>query len=841
MERSLTYFDEIWQNALDSREEGISREDSEVLRVPVNETTIRIGKLLSLLPTSVGNAVAGSFWLSIEVAAFLAVVDFNQRSSPFSDSLSELNPSCNFFLTMDFRDSAFSPIVAGKEWQDTFFFSNKQNPILPMAVVGPVRSEVSNIVSTLGGVVTTKDVVEGEETPTWGSGGIPNISPTARSARLENTDQYPFFGRLIPTNAGEAMALCLYLDSINVRQLAVLHVSDTYGIDFLFEVQKAARQFRISISAVSYNDGLDPDESITAVSRLAKNEGYKYFFGIFSAGSVDDLVRRLYDQGLMSRTDLVWIFGETVNEAFGLKLSSSTEKGRKFAEALNGTGVVLLNSPERERGLFQQLLEDFQGNASLVEYYLSRHLSGPLVSRDPFSFRTDTFAPTQSIYAMMAYDAVLGLGIGACNIDSDFFTGPELFESFKKVDFRGATERVLFNKTTGLRDESYLRYQLYNLIAEADEAGDMVTITPYKSQLISLQNESIEVLREFVFFGGNTTPPLGQPLPEDDLSLVPDGVRSICWVLSGSLILFSIYCIVRTIRRRKTPIVRASQPIFLVMLCMGTFLMSSSIIPTTLQEPVSQQVLDVACMLDMYLFSIGFSTTFAALFSKTWRINIVHANARKFRRVTIRPKDVLLPFVILTVLNMVILITWTIVAPLRWERVIVEEDMFGQPVQSRGTCLIAVNDRESTEMIFLCLLIAVNVTALFLSNYQSYRARKLPSEFNETLYLAMTNLVILEGMVLGAPILFIVGDDPSSFMLIRSLLVSIICLAVLVPMFVPKFNWAKDEKAKRHVANATSDGGTLTQPTSRGGNLGSVPTTTTHDVTTGVGSIADTS
>ena len=159
-----------------------------------------------------------------------------------------------------------------------------------MAVVGPVRSEVSNSVSTLGGVVTTKDVVEGKETPKSGSGGIPNISPTARSARLDNTDQYPFFGRLIPSNAGEAMALCLYLDSINVRQLAVLHVSDTYGIDFLFDVQEAARQFRISISAVSYNDGLDADELVTAVSRLA-NEGYKYFFGIFSAVSVNDLVR----------------------------------------------------------------------------------------------------------------------------------------------------------------------------------------------------------------------------------------------------------------------------------------------------------------------------------------------------------------------------------------------------------------------------------------------------------------------------------------------------------------------------------------------------------------------
>jgi hypothetical protein len=149
---------------------------------------------------------------------------------------------------------------------------------------------------------------------------------------------------------------------------------------------------------------------------------------------------------------------------------------------------------------------------------------------------------------------------------------------------------------------------------------------------------------------------------------------------------------------------------------------------------------------------------------------------------------------------MVILVTWTIVAPLKWERIIKAEDMFGQPLESRGTCFSSVYYRDRTETIFLCLLGAVNFMALLCSNYQSYRARALPSEFNETVYLAMTNFIILEGMVLGAPILSLVGSDPASFMLINSLLVSIICLAVLGPMFVPKFNKAKDEKARRSVS-----------------------------------------
>jgi hypothetical protein len=843
MQLPVTYYDDIGQNALNFSVDGISRMDSEVLRVTVNETSIRLGKLLGLLPTSNDNVVASPQLLSIDIAAFRAVVDFNQRSSPFSDSVSELTQDCNFYLTMDFRDSALSPVVAGKEWLETFLFSDdEKNQIRPMAVVGPLRSVVSNIVSTLGSVVTTKDVVEGEETVSSGSGGIPNIAG-ATSARLDDTDQYPFFGRTIPTNAGEAMALCIYLDSINVRQLAVLHVNDNYGVDFMIAIQNAARQFGISVSHISFHDGLE--ETFTAVSRLI-DAGYKYFFGIFSAGLVEKLVLQLFDQGLMSRPDLVWIFGETMNEVFGAELPTNTTEAMNLAEALNGTGVVLLNSPEREQDIFQQLLEDFQGDEALVENYLSRHLSGPLVGRDPISFLNDTFAPTPSIYAMFAYDAVMALGIGACEIASDFFTGPELFESFKKVEFTGATGKVVFNTTTGTRDESFLTYQIYNLIAEADDAGEIVTIKPYKSQQISLQNESIDVLREFAFFGGNTTPPLGQPVPKEDLNLVSDGVRSICWVLSGTLILLSLHCIVFTIRRRKTPVVRASQPIFLVILCTGTLIMACSIIPTTLQEPVSERVLDIACMLDIYLFSIGFSTTFVALFTKTWRINIVYANARKFRRVTIRARDVLLPFAILMVTSMIILITWTIVAPLRWERVIMEEDIFGQPVESRGTCHNAVNNGERKEMAFFFSYGAVNVAALLFSNYQSYRARDLPSEFNETFYLAMTNLVILEGLLLGAPILFVVGDDPTSFMLIRGLLVSIICFAVLLPMFVPKFTQAKDEKEKRHVANAFSQADSnVAQPTSRFSNLpstiGGVATGATYGLSTVGESVAENS
>ena len=113
--------------------------------------------------------------------------------------------------------------------------------------------------------------------------------------------------------------------------------------------------------------------------------------------------------------------------------------------------------------------------------------------------------------------------------------------------------------------------------------------------------------------------------------------------------------------------------------------MRSAIIPATWQEPMSQVALNVGCMLDIWLLSVGLATTFAALFSKTWRTNQVYAHAQRFQRVEIGTKDVLLPFAFLFTTNIALLTAWTIVDPLNWERVVTEVDAYNRTTESRGT------------------------------------------------------------------------------------------------------------------------------------------------------------
>lgn len=59
-------------------------------------------------------------------------------------------------------------------------------------------------------------------------------------------------------------------------------------------------------------------------------------------------------------------------------------------------------------------------------------------------------------------------------------------------------------------------------------------------------------------------------------------------------------------------------------------------------------------------------------------------NAAKFKRVKISPADVMKPMIALLFVNIVILIVWTVVDPLRRQTIVVTQDPFLRDVESYG-------------------------------------------------------------------------------------------------------------------------------------------------------------
>jgi hypothetical protein len=169
------------------------------------------------------------------------------------------------------------------------------------------------------------------------------------------------------------------------------------------------------------------------------------------------------------------------------------------------------------------------------------------------------------------------------------------------------------------------------------------------------------------------------------------------------------------------------------------------------------------------------------LFSKTWRPNILFRKGKIMKRVQVPPSDLILPFCIMLTMKFSVLISWTITSPLYRERQATHTfDEYGRSVESYGLCNA---ESESHVYLYAALIFVVNFSALIFANYQAYLARHLPTDISELTSIGIAMASLLEAFILGAPLLFLASGNPSANFLIWSVVTSISCLAILLPIF----------------------------------------------------------
>jgi len=251
------------------------------------------------------------------------------------------------------------------------------------------------------------------------------------------------------------------------------------------------------------------------------------------------------------------------------------------------------------------------------------------------------------------------------------------------------------------------------------------------------------------------------------------------WVLMAIVMANALAFIGWTLYYWEDRIIKCSQPRFLVMLCSGTIIMSSAIVTIGIDDDNSSlEAADKACMATPWLISMGFITSFSALFSKIWRINKIFQNP-SFRRITVTEADVLVPFLILFTLNFALLLTWTLYDPLRYERLRVDKS---NPLVTYGTCRF---EKESTVGLAVGVL-AVNFGAIILACAQAYRAREISDEFSESKWVGVTVASWLQVIIVGLPVIFLVKENPTATYMLETTLIFVACTSLLLFIFVPK-------------------------------------------------------
>lgn len=263
------------------------------------------------------------------------------------------------------------------------------------------------------------------------------------------------------------------------------------------------------------------------------------------------------------------------------------------------------------------------------------------------------------------------------------------------------------------------------------------------------------------------------------------GIRAYGFAIASVTMVTAIGFAIWTYQYRTSPVVRASQPFFLILICSGVLVLASSIFPLAIDDGfASQEACDRACMAVPWLVAMGWSILFAALYAKVRRVNLVISNAMAFRSIKVSEKDVMLPFAVLFTSNLILLTVWTIFYPLSWVRI------YTSPTDSYGTC--QVQDNSTSWKIIVSILGILNGAALIASNVEAYKARNVDTDYGESSYIGLIMGSFLQIVMVGIPLYFLVDDNPTAKFFVTSSMVFLMCMSVLLLLFIPKWrNWRK--------------------------------------------------
>jgi len=240
----------------------------------------------------------------------------------------------------------------------------------------------------------------------------------------------------------------------------------------------------------------------------------------------------------------------------------------------------------------------------------------------------------------MAYDAIMALGIAACHTGGRdvLFTPEQLFDAFLNVDFHGASGRIRIDRQTGSRYANATSSILTGLQLTAPNSNGTVGVTTYRAAEYSLQTlangTDIVVWQRmpgivYNYSGFTTQPPPPLPPLHVNYNHVHGAVMITFLIMAALILISAVACAIWTWLYRQERVIRASQPFFLIAICIGVVFMALSILAlSAAQNPTessseSSFLADLGCMGSWWLFAIGFSISISALVAKTWRVNKV--------------------------------------------------------------------------------------------------------------------------------------------------------------------------------------------------------------------------
>jgi hypothetical protein len=106
-------------------------------------------------------------------------------------------------------------------------------------------------------------------------------------------------------------------------------------------------------------------------------------------------------------------------------------------------------------------------------------------------------------------------------------------------------------------------------------------------------------------------------------------------------------------------------------------------------------------------------------------------------------KDTLFSIGFVLLVDVIILVSWTLIDPLVWEREVIRQDQFGSSLESQGYCTC------DSWQIFASIIAIFHFGLLAVACYMCYVARNIPSKFSEHKFVTIAMISNLQIFVVG--------------------------------------------------------------------------------------------
>ncbi|XP_064614429.1 LOW QUALITY PROTEIN: gamma-aminobutyric acid type B receptor subunit 1-like [Liolophura sinensis] len=421
-----------------------------------------------------------------------------------------------------------------------------------------------------------------------------------------------------------------------------------------------------------------------------------------------------------------------------------------------------------------------------------------------------------------AYDAVWALAL-ALNKTSTILTGEtsltdfsynntKIYETLKRelgsIHFEGVSGPVSFDSDGRRLGPTYL-YQTTD-----GEANVVATYFPETDQFVW------HVSPDSLWLDGHT--------PKDKFTYMEWYPRlskaavALIVVFNTAGVICAILCLGFNIAFRTRRAIKMSSPNINNLIILGSIVMYVTVYLNSAElwdrPPDNTSNL---CMARVWVTSLGFTLSFGALFSKTWRVHILFRNTR-LKRKTVRDERLFGLVGLLLLIDLVILIPWQVVHPLTEKHLKhAEQEQSGGDVIVMEMYIVCVSPYQT---YWLAAAYVYKGLLLIFGTFLAWETRKVSIPVlndSRLIGFCVYNVVVI--CAFAVPVNHVLSDTQSTLRFVITSAFTIFCTTlVLCIVFVPKVLRRNEQAGKVFM---TTEGGVRPRETARDLTVSSPPST----------------